>query len=72
MKTLSMDLLISAVREGRKALHLSQAALAEKAGMNRTMIGRLEARDYIPSIRQLEKLGEAGVQAPAVRVISDK
>ncbi len=72
MKTLSMDLLISAVREGRKSLHLSQAALADKAGMNRTMIGRLEARDYIPSIRQLEKLGEVLGFEPADLFVSDE
>ena len=39
-------------------MKLSQQALADKIGMNRTVLGRLEACNYYPSIQQLESLGE--------------
>lgn len=35
---------------------MTQAELAERAGMNRAMIIRLEQEDYMPSIEQLESL----------------
>ena len=59
MKTLSQDKMISTILSKRKALNLTQADLAKKTGINRVMIGRLENREYIPSIEQLQKLGEA-------------
>lgn len=58
MKKLSLRLLADEVIKRRKAMKLSQQVLAEKTGMNRTMIGRLESCDYYPSIQQLEVLGE--------------
>ena len=39
-------------------MKLSQQVLADKIGMNRTVLGRLEACNYYPSIQQLESLGE--------------
>ena len=42
----------------RKAKGLTQVQLAEATGINRAMIGRLENSDYIPSIDQLQRLGE--------------
>lgn len=59
MKRLSVDALVSTIQTRRKTLNLTQAQLANKTGMNRVMIGRLENKEYIPSIAQLEKLGEA-------------
>ena len=59
MKTLSVDRLADAVIRGRKERKLSQTELARRTGMNRSMISRLESRDYMPSVEQLEKLGEA-------------
>lgn len=56
MKKLSLNLFAEAVVQARKTAKLSQQDLAEKAGMNRTMIGRMEARDYFPSIVQMEAL----------------
>ena len=43
----------------RKELKLSQSELAEMTGINRVMIGRIENSEYVPSIEQLQKLGEA-------------
>ena len=42
----------------KKAKGLTQVQLAEATGINRAMIGRLENSDYIPSIDQLQRLGE--------------
>lgn len=58
MKRLSLQLLADQVIKTRKEMKLTQANLAEKVGMNRTVVGRLEACDYYPSIPQLESLGE--------------
>ena len=42
----------------RKELQLTQTQLAEKTGINRAMISRLESQDYIPSIDQLQTIAE--------------
>ena len=58
MKRLSKTLLASAIKSARKTAHMSQQELADKAEMHRSMIGRIEKEDYVPTIGQLEKLGE--------------
>ena len=58
MKTLSLSLLSDTVISRRKALKMTQADLAKKAGMNRSMLSKLETQDYTPSIDQLQALGE--------------
>ena len=58
MKKLSSNLLIDNVTTRRKAKGLTQAELAEATGINRSMIGRLENGEYIPSIEQLQALAE--------------
>ena len=58
MKKLSLKLLSSTVINLRKANKISQLQLAELTGIHRSMISRLEKEDFIPSIAQLEKLGE--------------
>ena len=58
MKRLSKELLASTVKASRRALHLSQQELADRVRMHRTMIGRLENQTYLPTIDQLEMLGE--------------
>lgn len=58
MKKLSLPLLAKQVADARKEKKLSQKQLADLTGINRGMIIRLEAQDYIPSIHQLESLGE--------------
>lgn len=58
MKHFSQDKLISTVRSLRKQMGMTQANLAEKTGINRAMIGRIENADYIPTIEQLESLSQ--------------
>lgn len=58
MKTLSKTLLASTITTQRKKRSLTQAQLAEMTGMHRTMIGRVENEDYIPTIEQLQQLAE--------------
>lgn len=59
MKKLSTAILAEIVETKRKAAKMTQAQLAEKTGINRSQLSRLEQEDYYPSIPQLEALGEA-------------
>ena len=56
MSRLSAELLAKAIISRRKALGLSQEELCSATGINRTMVGRIERQDYMPTIRQLEDL----------------
>ena len=56
MKHLSLKLLSEIVVSRRKALNLSQTALSKKANINRSILSRLEAQDYSPSVDQLLSL----------------
>lgn len=58
MKRLSVTKLADTIIELRKAKKMTQAQLAEATGIHRVMIGRAENRDYIPSVEQLQTLGE--------------
>ena len=58
MKQLSLKLLAETVADRRKVLKLSQAAVAEKTGINRSLLSRLEAEDYTPSVDQLLALAD--------------
>ncbi len=58
MKRLSQDKMAATVKELRKEKNLTQEEVSSKTGINRQMIGRLEKKEYIPSITQLEKLAE--------------
>ena len=58
MKRMSTKALADLVANGRKKLHLTQNELAERTGINRTMLSHLEQQIYVPSILQLEKLAE--------------
>lgn len=58
MKKLSLSLLSDTVASRRKALKMTQAQLAGRTGMNRSMLSRLESQDYTPSIDQLQALAE--------------
>ena len=53
MKHLSLSILADTVVNKRKELKLSQAALSEKTGINRSLLSRLESADYSPSVDQL-------------------
>ena len=58
MKKLSVEALARTVISRRKALKMTQAELARETGINRSMLSKLESESYIPSIEQLEALGE--------------
>ena len=58
MKRLHPKTLANLLRTLRKAKHLTQEQLSEQTGINRIMIGRIERCDYVPSIDQLQLLGE--------------
>lgn len=58
MKKITKTAIAETVSIKRKAKNLTQAQLAEITGINRSMIGRLENQEYIPSLEQLQKLGE--------------
>ncbi len=54
-----MQLLADTVVSRRKTMNLTQAQLSKATGINRGLLSRLESQDYIPSIEQLQELGEA-------------
>ena len=58
MKKLSEEKMVNIILSKRKALGYTQQTLSEKTGINRVMIGRIENKEYMPSIDQLERLGE--------------
>ena len=59
MKKISAALIARITRQKRKEKKLSQADLAKKTGINRSMIGRIENEEYTPTIDQLQALMEA-------------
>jgi len=59
MKKFSLKLLAQTVADRRKALNLTQAQLSDTTGINRALISRLEGEQFLPSIEQLQALGEA-------------
>ena len=58
MKKLSLELLAKAVTSSRKANRITQVQLAKAAGMNRSILSRLESADYMPSVDQLMALSQ--------------
>ena len=58
MKKLSSKLLADTVIKNRKSLNMTQAELAKATGINRALLSRIESEDFIPSIEQLQNLGE--------------
>ena len=56
MKVLSQIKLSEIVKTQREKNKLTQEQLSDLTDINRAMIGRIERKDYIPSIPQLEKL----------------
>ncbi len=72
MKKLSMSLLAELVAQKRKEKSMTQKELAEATGINRSLVSRLEKKDFIPSIPQLERLGEVlGFDLNAVFINSE-
>ncbi len=72
MKQLSLKLLAATVVSKRKALKLSQTALAKKAGINRSILSRLETSDYSPSVDQLLVLSDILDFNPSDVVVDDE
>jgi len=58
MKHLFTAKLSETVVSKRKAMKLSQSVIAEKTGINRSLLSRLEQGDYAPSVDQLLALSE--------------
>ena len=58
MKKLSLPLLADTVISRRKGAKMTQAELAKRTGMNRSMLSKLETQEYTPSIAQLQALAE--------------
>ena len=50
MKKLSIDKLVETIHALRKKKGLTQAQLADATGINRAMIGRIENKDYVPTV----------------------
>ncbi len=59
MKHLSLKLLSETVIGRRKSLKMSQSVLSRETGINRSILSRLEAMDYSPSVDQLLSLSSA-------------
>lgn len=57
MQKLSLSRLSDSVVSNRKNKKMTQSQLSELTGINRSLISRIEKKDFIPSIEQLEKLG---------------
>lgn len=57
MKKLSTAQLADTIIRLRKQQHMTQAQLAAETGINRSLISRMEKKDFMPSIEQLEALG---------------
>ncbi|MBR4341213.1 MAG: nucleotide sugar dehydrogenase [Lachnospiraceae bacterium] len=58
MKKISKKIIADTVCKKRKAFGITQAELAKATGINRSMIGRIENEEYIPTIDQLQSLAE--------------
>ncbi len=58
MKKISQKLLSRIIKNNREKANLSQIELANKTGINRAMISKIESGKYMPSIEQLEILEE--------------
>ena len=58
MNKISTKKISETVSRKRKAKKMTQAELAKATGINRSMIGRIENEEYIPTIEQLQNLAE--------------
>lgn len=73
MKKLSISALAETVSTKRKDKSMTQQDLSDATGINRALISRLEQKDFIPSIPQLENLSEVlGFELDEVFVNSGK
>ena len=59
MKKISVELLANIVKKNREAKKITQDKLSKTTGINRAMLSKIENGEYVPSIEQLNSLGEA-------------
>lgn len=59
MKNFSISRLAGIIISQRKLRKMTQQELAEKAGINRSMLCRMENQDYVPSLDQLTRIANA-------------
>ena len=59
MKRTSKMIIAECVEKSRKEKGLTQNQLAQISNLNRATIGRIEKKEYMPSIEQLQNLAEA-------------
>ncbi len=71
MKKISIALMGEYIQNKRKEKSITKQQLASLTGINHIMISRLESQDYIPSIPQLEKLGEVLEFDPTILFVED-
>ena len=72
MKKLSQSMLADTIAEKRRAMNMTQQELADKTGINRAQLSRLEQQDFMPSIPQLESLAEVlGFEPNSLFINSD-
>ena len=58
MGKLSFEILARLVAEKREEKGWTQQDLGERTGINRQQIGRLEKKEFVPSLPQIERLCE--------------
>ena len=72
MKHLSLKLLSEIVVSRRKTLKLSQTALSDATGINRSILSRLESGDYSPGVDQLLSLSAVLGFQPTDVIVDDE
>lgn len=72
MKKLSLQYLAETVETQRKMKKMSQEDLSNATGINRSLISRLEAQDFMPSVDQLIALSEVLNFDPMSLLVSDE
>ena len=58
MKKIDRELLSEIVRKKRESKNITQIELSKLSNINRAMLSRIENGDYVPTIEQLEVLGD--------------
>ena len=59
MKQFSLEVLASTLLNKRRQDNLSQQDIADRTGINRSVISRIEQVEHTPSLAQLELLAQA-------------
>ncbi|MBR3638384.1 MAG: nucleotide sugar dehydrogenase [Lachnospiraceae bacterium] len=70
MSNLNLTSLATAIRTRRKAMGMTQADLAEKTGISRSALSKIETKEYTPSLEQIAAICEVLELEPAA-VLAD-